>query len=397
MKIKKFTAKTFSEALELVKKELSDDAIILSTEETKGFWPHVEVTAAVDYDQEIQRPLRGQASDMKRQPPGAVTSGASSTRKQTLPAAPATRPSPYAAGALPVSRPLPKSSVVPKSGNPPQDSSADHLKKELNELRTMIEGMKNSGYEMSLPAKKRTMVRFLQERSVREEYAYRLCDKTTDMEKITSVIAGDIKVKKHQGTKKAVMLIGPTGVGKTTTIAKLAAQAVKTGKKAAIINLDTYRIGASEQVRIYARILGIPLATVTTTEEFLSTLTEFSETRDVVFVDTTGRNPRDLDYISGLTEICKTTVPLELHLLMSANTDDECMIEAYRSYRNLPIEYIAFTKIDEAVRYGALYNLLVTYQKPVAYITTGQRVPGDIEYATVNRLASLIVNKECAA
>jgi len=144
-------------------------------------------------------------------------------------------------------------------------------------------------------------------------------------------------------------------------------------------------------------ILGIPLATVTTTEEFLSTLADFSGTRDVVFVDTTGRNPRDLDYISGLAELCKTTVPLELHLLMSANTDDECMIEAYRSYRNLPIEYIAFTKIDEAVRYGALYNLLLTYQKPVAYLTTGQRVPGDIEYATVNRLASLIVNKECHA
>jgi flagellar biosynthesis protein FlhF len=70
------------------------------------------------------------------------------------------------------------------------------------------------------------------------------------------------------------------------------------------------------------------------------------------------------------------------------------MIEAYRSYRNLPIEYIAFTKIDEAVRYGALYNLLLTYQKPVAYLTTGQRVPGDIEHATVNRLASLIVNNE---
>jgi flagellar biosynthesis protein FlhF len=319
-----------------------------------------------------------------------VYTGTGGTRKQ-VPPEPATRPSPYAAAALPASR------ALPKSGNLPQDSGADHLKQEINDLRTMIEGMKNSGYEMSLPAKKRTMVRYLRERSVREEYAYRLCDKTTDMEKITGVIAGDIKVKKHQGMKKAVMLIGPTGVGKTTTIAKLAAQAVKTGKKTAIINLDTYRIGASEQVRIYARILGIPLATVTTTEEFLSTLSDFSGTRDVVFVDTTGRNPRDLDYISGLAELCKTTVPLELHLLMSANTDDECMIEAYRSYRNLPIEYIAFTKIDEAVRYGALYNLLLTYQKPVAYLTTGQRVPGDIEYATVNRLASLIVNKECHA
>ncbi len=404
MKIKKFTARTFSEALELVKKELSDDAIILATEETKGFWPHVEVTAAVDYDQEVQQPLRGQAAGMKRQAPETVFAGARSVRKQTPAAPPATRPSPYAAVALPATRQMAKNPVAQqcpvaqqKKAGLPSDTGTDHLKKELAELRTMIEGMKNSGYEMSLPAKKRTMVRFLQERSVREEYAYRLCDKTTDLARIESVIAADIKVKKHQGTKKAVMLIGPTGVGKTTTIAKLAAQAVKAGKKAAIINLDTYRIGASEQVRIYARILGIPLATVSTTEEFLDTLNEFSTTRDVVFVDTTGRNPRDLEYINGLAEICKTTVPLELHLLMSANTDDECMIEAYRSYRSLPIEYIAFTKIDEAVRYGALYNLLLTYQKPVAYLTTGQRVPGDIEYATVNRLASLIVNKECAA
>ncbi|NTW58594.1 MAG: flagellar biosynthesis protein FlhF [Nitrospirae bacterium] len=396
MKIKKFTARTFSEALELVKKELSDDAIILSTEETKGFWPHVEVTAAVDFDQEIQRPIRGQASGMKRQAPEAVYTETGGSRKQAPPA-PAARLSPYAATALPASRPLPMSKAAQTGGNRPQDSGADHLKKEISDLRTMIEGMKNSGYEMSLPATKRTMVRFLRERSVREEYAYRLCDKTTDMEKIASVIAADIKVKKHQGMKKAVMLIGPTGVGKTTTIAKLAAQAVKAGKKAAIINLDTYRIGASEQARIYARILGIPLSTVTTTEEFLSTLAELSGTRDVVFVDTTGRSPRDLDYISGLAELCKTTVPMELHLLMSANTDDECMIEAYRSYRNLPIEYIAFTKIDEAVRYGALYNLLLTYQKPVAYLTTGQRVPGDIEHATVNRLASLIVNNECHA
>jgi flagellar biosynthesis protein FlhF len=396
MKIKKFTAKTFSEALELVKKELSDDAIILSSEETKGLWPHVEVTAAVDYDQEIRLPLRGQASGMTRQGPATASAKTTGVRKQALPA-PATRLSPYASAALPAQHPVPVGSAALKIGDPPQDSATDHLKKELGALRSMIEGMKNSGYEMSLPAKKRTMVRFLRERSVREEYAYRLCDKTTDMEMITSVIAGDIKVKKHQGMKKAVMLIGPTGVGKTTTIAKLAARAVKTGKKAAIINLDTYRIGASEQVRIYARILGIPLTTVTTTEEFLRTLAEYAANRDVVFVDTTGRNPRDLDYIGGLAELCKTTVPLELHLLMSANTDDECMIEAYRFYRNLPIEYIAFTKIDEAVRYGSLYNLLLTYQKPVAYLTTGQRVPGDIEYATVDRLASLIVNKECHA
>jgi len=391
MKIKKFTARTFSEALTLVKKEMSDDAIILSTEETKGFWPHVEVTAAVDYDQELQTPVSSQASEVTRPDPDAVYTGGSGIRTQAPVRAAGAQQ--RTAAAPPASR----SATAPKISPPANDSGADHLKKEIHDLRTMIEGMKDSGYEMSLPKKKRTMVRYLRERAVREEYAFRLCDKTTDMDKITQAIAGDIQVKNNPDMKKAVMLIGPTGVGKTTTIAKLAAQAVKTGKKAAIINLDTYRIGASEQARIYARILGIPLATATTTAEFQRTLARFSETRDVVFVDTTGRNPRDLEYIKGLTEICRTPVPMELHLLMSANTDDECMIEAYRAYRNLPIEYIAFTKVDEAVRYGSLYNLLLTYQKPVAYLTTGQKVPGDIEYVTANRLAKLIVSKELAA
>jgi flagellar biosynthesis protein FlhF len=248
---------------------------------------------------------------------------------------------------------------------------------------------------MSLPAKKRMALNFLLARSIREEFALRLCDKTVEISELPLMMSADIRIKRHTGTRKAVMLIGPTGVGKTTTIAKLAAEAVKAGKKAALINLDTYRIGAAEQVRIYARILGIPLATATNAAEFRSNLVKFAASRDVVFIDTTGRNPRDHEYISGMAELCTPDVPLELHLLMSANSDDECMIEAYRSYRSLPIDYIAFSKIDEAVRFGSLYNLILTYQKPVAYLTTGQRVPGDFEHATVKRLASLIVSKEC--
>lgn len=366
MKIKKFTAKTFTEALAMVKKELSQDAIILSTEEKKGLRPHVEVTAAIDYD----------ASEY-----GAASAecGVASQIDKNMSA---------------LSTPH---SALSSSNAVSSDKNVEEVRKELAGLKTMLEGMKNSGYEMALPAKKRAIVNFLVERSVRQEYAFRLSDKTTDVSEIPLYISADIRVKRSPLTKKGVMLIGPTGVGKTTTIAKLAAQAVKTGKKAAIINLDTYRIGAAEQSRIYSRILGIPLATVASTAEFRSSLIKFSETKDVVFIDTTGRNPRDESYIKALTELCTSDIPIETHLLMNANGDDECLIEAFRSYSRLPIDYIAFTKVDEAVRFGSLYNLILTYQKPVAYITTGQRVPGDIEYATVNRLASLIVTKECNA
>ncbi|KJJ84901.1 flagellar biosynthetic protein FlhF, partial [Candidatus Omnitrophus magneticus] len=202
------------------------------------------------------------------------------------------------------------------------------------------------------------------------------------------------RLKKSNSDMKAVELIGPTGVGKTTTVAKLAANAIREGKKTAIINLDTFRIGAVEQVRIYSRILGIPLAVVSSGKELKSTMVRFAETRDVIFIDTTGRNPRDQRYIDSLSEISESDVPFEMHLLISANSDDEAMIEAYRYYRKLPVNYIAFTKIDEAVRFGSIYNLLITYKKPVAYITTGQNVPNDIEFARVDRLANLILKKE---
>jgi len=357
MRIKKFTAKTFAEALELVKKELSHDAVILSTEEKKGLRPHVEVTAGIDdetADGAAPNASLGYAlSEDKNQKPKAEISASLQTAR------------------------------------------VDDLKSDINSLRSLIEGMKNSGYGVSLPEKKRVIMNFLLDRAVREEYALRVCDRTTDVSEIPLMLSADIKVKRHSGTKKVVMLIGPTGVGKTTTVAKLAAQAVKSGRKTALINLDTYRIGATEQVRIYSRILGIPLADASNVAEFRAGLLKFSESRDVIFVDTAGRNPRDEAYLNELSEICKADIPVELHLLMSANGDDECMIEAYRSYRKLPIDYIAFTKVDEAVKYGALYNLLLTYQKPVAYLTTGQRVPGDIEYPTVSRLAGLIVKKEC--
>ncbi|HYA86113.1 MAG TPA: flagellar biosynthesis protein FlhF [Nitrospirota bacterium] len=376
MKIKKFTAKTFSEALTLVKKELSQDAIILSTEEKHGLRPHVEVTAAVDYDT-AGRGVKSSEVTVHREPQKQIS------EQSTKNTDPAVR--------------LCAERVTPYGTSPALDYAASDLKSEINSLRLMIESMKNNGYEVSLPSKKRAMMTFLRERSIREEYALRLCDRTTNIDEIPLMISADIKIKRQTGSRKAVMLMGPTGVGKTTTLAKLAAQAVKAGKKAAIINLDTFRIGAVEQVRIYSRILGIPLITAHTGEEFRSNLAKYAANRDIVYIDTTGRNPRDEAYIESMADLCKTDVPLELHLLMGANIDDESMIEAYRSYRRLPIDYLTFTKVDEAVRFGPLYNILVTYQKPVAYLTTGQRVPGDIESATVNRLAGLIVNKECNA
>jgi flagellar biosynthesis protein FlhF len=372
MKIKKFTARTFAEALELVKKELSTDAVILATEEKKGLRPHVEVTAAVDY-----HPAEHSAATAKPTTKDAV---------MPRPAfANAARTNAYA-------RTNALGAASAHAAAEDRDDSA--LLAEVSELKAMLLSMKNSGYEVALPAKKRALLMFLRERQVREEYALRLCDKTSELAEIPLLISSDIRVRRNQPQRKAVMFVGPTGVGKTTTIAKLAAQAVRDGRKAALLNLDTYRIGAAEQSRIYARILGIPLVTASSVADFQRGLTKLSAERDVVFVDTAGRSPRDEAHIDELGELCSVAPDLELHLLMSANTDDACMQDAQRAYQKLPVDYVSFSKIDEALRFGPLYNVLVAWQKPVAWLATGQRVPGDIEAATVARLAGLIAAKE---
>jgi len=237
----------------------------------------------------------------------------------------------------------------------------------------------------------------LMERSIKEEYALRLCERARDISDLHSLILADLKIKTQSVGRKAVMLVGPTGVGKTTTIAKLAGAAIKNNQKAAIINYDSYRIGAVEQSRIYSRIMGIPLVIASNADELRQGLLRFAQERDVVYIDTAGKNPRDETSLSDLINVCSSDLPemqIEVHLIMSANSDDQFIFEAYKHYRKLPINYLGFTKIDEAVRYGSLYNLSLTYQKPIAYITTGQNVPGDIEFADLDRLTDLILKKE---
>ncbi len=386
MKIKKFKAKTFSEALKLVKREFSEDAVILSSEEKKGFRPFVEITAAVDYDSEISsQPV---STDIVSKS-GVVNEHLSFKGQQS--------------GKLSSSG---EHHVSNASVQQIPDPSIHEVKSEIEKLRESIEGMKNDGYKISLPSSKKAILNFLRTRSIREDFALCLCNKVEGINEIPAHISKNIKVKEDFMNKKTVMLIGPTGVGKTTTIAKLAANAIKKGMKAAIISLDTYRIGATEQIRIYSKIMGIPLSIVSNISQLKDSLSRFESNSDVIFIDTTGKNPKDTEYIDNIADIChafceernhqseaqNSKLSLEIHLLMSANSNDDFMISAYNYYKKLPIDYVAFTKTDESVRLGSLYNMMLIYQKPVAYITTGQKVPEDIEFVTADRLTNLILN-----
>lgn len=361
MKIKKFRANNFSEALMLVKKEMGDDAVILTTSEEKnGAGVSVEVLAAVDFDMG-----------------GSSKSGHISNK------------------------PVNKTAEIKQKSADMKilPSELEHygfilnaeIKNEIEKLRNAIDGMKNCGYEISLPAKKMGIFNFLKERSVAEEFAVCICKKAADIDDIPSLILSDINMNQPvNDNKKAIMLIGPTGVGKTTTIAKLSARAIRDGKRTAIISLDTYRIGAIEQVRIYSRIMGIPLEITDDINGLKKALSKHSD-KDAIFIDTTGRNPMDEDYLNKLRYIYEQQPSIQMHLLLSMNSSYDFMIESHRYYSSLPIDCIAFTKVDEAVRFGSIYNLLILYKKPVAYITTGQNVPDDIEFPDSEKLTNLVL------
>jgi flagellar biosynthesis protein FlhF len=266
---------------------------------------------------------------------------------------------------------------------------------EMRSLKETLQKIKEREATSDIAAKKGPVLRYLAERSVKEDLAARLCEKVESVRDVPSQLSREVKVKDPEAGKKVIMLVGPTGVGKTTTIAKLAGRALREGRRTGIVSLDTYRIGAIEQMRIYARIMGIPLSIVSTPGECHRTLLSLVREKDAVFVDTPGRNPSDEEYIAQLRKVCDTTAPLEVHLLMSATSDYEYMLQSYKAYKRIPIDCVGFTKVDEAVRFGSLYNFLVAHQKPISYVTTGQKVPDDIEFPTSDGLAQLILTKGC--
>jgi len=380
MKIKTFQAKTFSEALILVKKEMGEDAVILSSDEQTGLRPYVEVTAAIDYEPQGRQGGATQMSSPAPVTPAHARNGLNGSKRPAVGAG-----LKDAAGARTVSRT--SDAIDPDSIDA---GGLRQMRKDIEGLRKTIEEMRDRGYEMALPEGKKKMLAYLKKRKVREELAFDLCDKAQNLDDLIASMAVTMNTYNAVETRKAIVMIGPTGVGKTTTIAKLAARAMKNGRKVAIINLDTYRIGAIEQIRIYSRIMGIPLDIVSDIPDLGKSLAKFSD-RDIVFIDTAGRNPRDAAYIEELRGLYRLGLSLETHLLISAHSDSDFMAESHKYYRELPIDCIGFTKVDEAVQFGSIYNLSRLYQKPVSYITTGQRVPQDIAFPSSERLAGMIL------
>jgi flagellar biosynthesis protein FlhF len=191
--------------------------------------------------------------------------------------------------------------------------------------------------------------------------------------------------------RQIAVLVGPTGVGKTTTIAKLAAiHALDYNRKVALLSLDTYRIGAIQQLRTYAELMNLPLHIATNAEEVHEGLELFSD-YDLVLVDTIGRGQRDEAH---LQEMRQALLPIKgaVYLTLSATADTATLLDAAQRFAIFEPDAIILTKLDEAARLGNCVNLALRSEQPLAYFTTGQRVPEDITLADAQMLTCRVLS-----
>ncbi|HUT03487.1 MAG TPA: flagellar biosynthesis protein FlhF [bacterium] len=192
---------------------------------------------------------------------------------------------------------------------------------------------------------------------------------------------------------KTVLLVGPTGVGKTTTLAKIAARySMFEKKKVGLLTIDTFRIGAVEQLRTYANILELPLKVANTPEQMQKFIGEYRD-MDLVLVDTGGRSQKDRVKMAELVNFVggRDDIYCELHLLLSCATKNRDLVEITREFGKLAIDYVLFTKLDECNTFGGIFNEVLWTHKPVSYLTTGQNVPDDIEVADAGRTVELVL------
>ena len=192
-------------------------------------------------------------------------------------------------------------------------------------------------------------------------------------------------------TPSVIAMVGPTGVGKTTTTAKLAAAAArKRGLKVGLVNLDSHKAGAFDQLATFAKILNLPFRSAATVEDLAAAMKDF-QALDLVLIDMTGRSQRDPSSVREMQALLSVVPGARTHLVLSATTRDAEMYDIASRFAPLRPAGIIVSKLDEATIFGSIYNVSQRAKLPLLYFTTGQRVPEDIEDATPERVASLIL------
>lgn len=365
MKVKKYQAQNRSSAMRRIKRELGSEAVILQSRDIKkgGFLglfkkSYVEIIAALD--EEIPE---------KRQPQ--------------------------------VERPINQASFV----EPPV--SETHIMKELKELKIMMNHTSTLNTDFS-PLYDYAY-QYLIRQEVDERIAKRWIENITSAFSETETTLDDIeqvllqkieqeineaRQESSSSPKKIIQFVGPTGVGKTTTLAKMATNFVlEKNKTIAFITLDTYRIAAVEQLKTYATILNVPVEVAYSLEDYQRALQKYAH-YDAVFVDTAGRNYREVTYMNELKQfISIEKEQVTTYLTLALTTKQEDITDIYHHFQALPIENVIFTKLDETYAYGSIVNLMLQEKKHIPFITNGQEVPDDVFIPTGNRIAEQLLRR----
>lgn len=198
------------------------------------------------------------------------------------------------------------------------------------------------------------------------------------------------------GRPLTIALVGPTGVGKTTTIAKLAAAyKLRHNKRVGLITSDTYRIAAVDQLRTYANIIGLPLKVAMTPVEMKACVESLSD-MDVILIDTAGRSQHDSARVSELASFVQAASPHESHLVLSSTVSEAVLMRTAERFRPLSPGRAIFTKLDEAVCFGVIVNIIRKIGVPISFLTTGQEVPDQIEVADSHRIARFVLDGPAA-
>ncbi len=370
MKIKRYVAGSVQEAKEMIRKDLGESAVVLSTRNVPrgGIWgllgrTNVEVTAALDeaLSEEAAITITG----------------------------PKREPSPETAGYEAPWEVLQKELAETKR-------MMQHLSKQLNEtnvapkypsvVSTLFNRLKAADLHEEL-------IRDLLQQVMDSLSASELEDEAKVWRRAEQALASltERYIRREQPGSRVVCLVGPTGVGKTTTIAKLAARAVLVEhKKVALVTFDTYRIAAVDQLKTYGEILGIPIEIVFTPAELRSALDRLRG-YDMVFVDTVGRSHQNAMQISELKAFMDGIGMADVHLVLSTTTRYDIMLDVVRTYMLAKPTSLLFTKLDEASAYGPLLNLSVETGLPISFLTNGQNVPDDILSPKPSDLLSLVM------
>lgn len=371
MRVKRYVGDNIADTMATIKRDLGSDAVILQTRQFRegGFFgwfakSKVEITAAVE-----------DPPSVTQKPVGAAEIVSAPAFKQSK----------------------------------PEDSA---LEQELSTMRQMLENlnkqMKDFGGETSAwPPPLQPWAEYLRQRGIGEHLVRRLLRlvrqalreedwSTKDKvyaclkDNITKMCMNSMAIQPGDQKPRVIALIGPTGVGKTTTIGKLAAGFSMVDKRrVALITADTYRVAAVEQLKTFGEIIGVPVEVVMTPTGLKESLAQHAD-KELIFIDTAGRSPQHDLHMSELRALLDKAQPDLSILVLSATMSAADQLHVFQRFKHLTTHFL-FTKLDETSCSGTILNLIDQSGFPISYVTTGQSVPDDIEAATPERITRYIL------